>query len=79
MQPACPLTGMSDSIGDVDAITYAARFYSAVADGQSIQAAHLFSRSEIELNGLLDHDLPILACAPDVDPRATRLVTPPPA
>ncbi|MFE2945376.1 hypothetical protein ACFXKG_41130 [Streptomyces sp. NPDC059255] len=31
--------GMSDSISDGDAITYAARFYASVADGQSVQAA----------------------------------------
>ncbi len=70
--------GMSDTIGDVDAITYAARFYAAVADGQSVQAAHLLSRAAIEMNGLLDHDLPTLTCAADVDPSATKLVTPPP-
>ncbi|WP_329557937.1 hypothetical protein OG711_38265 [Streptomyces uncialis] len=70
--------GMSDTIGDADAITYAARFYAAVADGQSIQAAHLLSRVAIEMNGLLDRDLPTLACAADVDPSATKLVTPPP-
>lgn len=70
--------GMSDTIGDVDAITYAARFYAAVADGQSVQAAHLLSRVAIEMNGLLDRDLPTLACAADVDPSATKLVTPPP-
>ncbi|WP_228039877.1 CHAT domain-containing protein [Streptomyces chromofuscus] len=71
--------GMSDSIGDTDAIVYAARFYASVAEGQSIQSAHLLSRAAIELSGLQDHDLPTLACAPDVDPGATRLVTPPPA
>jgi hypothetical protein len=71
--------GMSDSIGDVDAMTYAARFYAAVADGQSVEAAHLLSQAAIEMNGLPNYDLPALAYAPDVDPRATRLVTPPPA
>ena len=29
--------GMSDTIGDIDAITYSARFYTAVGDGQSVQ------------------------------------------
>ncbi|MEU3792587.1 helicase associated domain-containing protein [Streptomyces fructofermentans] len=70
--------GMSDSINDVDAITYAARFYAAVADGQSVLAAHVLSQTAIEMNGLLDHDLPTLACAENVDPGATKLVTPPP-
>ncbi|MCI3246443.1 MULTISPECIES: hypothetical protein [Streptomyces] len=70
--------GMSDTIGDVDAITYAARFYAAVADGQSVQGAHLLSQAAVEMNGLLDHDLPTLTWATNVDPSATKLVTPPP-
>ncbi|GAA1927713.1 CHAT domain-containing protein [Streptomyces sodiiphilus] len=70
--------GMSEAIGDLDAITYAARFYATVADGQSVQAAHLLSRAAIEMNGLLGRDLPILAYAANVDPSATKLVTPPP-
>ncbi|MFE7172582.1 hypothetical protein [Streptomyces sp. NPDC057616] len=71
--------GMSDSIGDVDAITYAARFYAAVADGQSVQGAHLLSQAAIEMNGLLGHQLPTLSWTADVDPSTTKLVTPPPA
>lgn len=69
--------GMSDSIGDTDAITYAARFYASVADGQSIQAAHALGQAAVELAGLLDHDLPTLECLADVDPAAAFLVTPP--
>jgi hypothetical protein len=71
--------GMSDSIGDADAIAYAARFYASVADGQSVQGAHLLSKAAIALNGLLDDELPILAHPVDVDPGAAKLVTPPPA
>ncbi|MEV7152729.1 hypothetical protein AB0O05_40245 [Streptomyces sp. NPDC093084] len=71
--------GMSDTIGDVDALTYAARFYASIAEGQSVQGAHLLSQAAIEMNGLLDHELPTLACAADVDPSTTKLVTPPPA
>ncbi|MFD5494381.1 hypothetical protein ACFWH4_16040 [Streptomyces sp. NPDC127091] len=71
--------GMSDSIGDIDAMIYAARFYAAVAEGQSVQAAHLLSQAAIEMNGLIDHDLPTLFCAADVDPSAAKLVTPPSA
>ncbi|WP_329332669.1 hypothetical protein OG252_51990 [Streptomyces sp. NBC_01352] len=69
--------GMSDTIGDLDAIAYAARFYAAVADGQSIQGAHLTGKAAVALAGLPDHDLPTLDCAANVDPKATRLVTPP--
>ncbi|MEU6844832.1 hypothetical protein ABZ930_23470 [Streptomyces sp. NPDC046716] len=69
--------GMATSIGDVDAITYAARFYAAIAEGQSVQGAHLLGQAAVEMNGLPDHEVPVLTCAPDVDPSATRLVTPP--
>ncbi|MEU5680772.1 hypothetical protein [Streptomyces rochei] len=69
--------GMADEIGDGDAITYAARFYAAVADGQSVRAAHNLGRVAVELAGLPDHELPTLECAPDVDPSITFLVKPP--
>ncbi|WP_129308560.1 hypothetical protein [Streptomyces sp. L2] len=71
--------GMADSIGDIDAITYAARFYAAIAEGQSVQGAHLLGRAAVEMNGLPDHEVPVLTCTPDVDAGATQLVTPPPA
>jgi hypothetical protein len=69
--------GMSDEIGDTDAIYYAAQFYAAVANGQSIGSAHASGQAAVELAGLPDHELPTLAHAPDVDPRATFLVKPP--
>ncbi|GAA2358838.1 hypothetical protein [Streptomyces cuspidosporus] len=69
--------GMSDEIGDTDAIYYAAQFYAAVANGQSVGSAHASGQAAVELAGLPDHDLPILAHASDVDPRATFLVKPP--
>ncbi|MFE0677011.1 hypothetical protein [Streptomyces sp. NPDC058867] len=69
--------GMADEIGDGDAITYAARFYASVANGHSVQAAHDLGRAAVELAGLPDHELPTLACAPDVDPKVTLLVKPP--
>ncbi|EDY48903.1 CHAT domain-containing protein [Streptomyces clavuligerus] len=69
--------GMSDRMGDMAAIAYGARFYAAVAEGQSVRAAHLLGRAAVALNGLPDHDIPVLVCAADADPGATRLVTPP--
>jgi hypothetical protein len=69
--------GMADEIDDATAITYAARFYATVADGQSIQVAHLMGRARLELDGLPSHELPTLECAPDVDATATVLVQPP--
>lgn len=66
--------GMADEIEDGDAITYAAQFYAAVANGQSIKSAHLAAQAALELAGLSGADLPTLACACDVDPTTTILV-----
>ena len=68
--------GMADSIEDADAINYAAQFYAAVANGQSIISSHLSGQAALELAGLESADLPTLAWAPDVDPSATILVSP---
>ena len=68
--------GMADSIEDADAINYAAQFYAAVANGQSINSSHLSGQAALELAGLDSADLPTLAWAPDVDPSTTVLVNP---
>jgi len=68
--------GMSDEIDDGDAITYAAQFYAAVANGQSIRSAHLSGRASLELAGLAGAELPTLAWAQDVDPATAVLVQP---
>ncbi|WP_114906674.1 CHAT domain-containing protein [Ornithinimicrobium murale] len=68
--------GMADEIDDGDAINYAAQFYASIANGQSINSAHLAGRVRLELDGLDGTDLPALAWAPDVDPAATILVKP---
>jgi len=68
--------GMADEIDDGDAITYAAQFYAAVANGQSIKSAHLSAQAALELAGLSGADLPTLAWAGDVDPTSTILVQP---
>ena len=61
---------MADTIGDVDAITFATRFYRSLAESQSVAAA----RAEMEMNGLPDHDLPTIVTLPGVDPADIRLV-----
>lgn len=68
--------GMADSIDDGDAINYAAQFYAAIANGQSIRSAHLSGRAALELAGLEGSDLPTLVWAEDVDPSTTVLVHP---
>lgn len=69
--------GMTDEIGDVDAISYAAQFYSAVADGQSIEASHRAGQAALELAGLDSANVPRLACATGTDPSKAVLVQPP--
>lgn len=66
--------GMADSIADADAISYAAQFYAAIANGQSVRSAHLSGRAALELAGLDGADLPTLVCAEDVDPARAILV-----
>lgn len=69
--------GMSDSVGDADGITFATRFYRALADGQSVAAALDLARLEMEMNGLEDHDLPTLVHGPGINPDEAVLVVPP--
>ncbi len=69
--------GMSDSVGDRDAMAFAARFYAAVAEGQPVRAAFDLARAQLLLDGLPDADLPVLAAAAGIDPASVRLVVPP--
>lgn len=69
--------GMSDSIGDVDAITFATRFYRSLAEGQSVAASLAAARAEMQMNGLPDHDLPTLAAVDGLDPANVRLIIAP--
>lgn len=65
----------ADSIGDLAAATFAARFYAAVASGQSVAAAVKQGKSAVDFMGLSEgwkHD--VLARA-DIDPEAQVLVT----
>ncbi|WP_342774866.1 CHAT domain-containing protein [Myceligenerans xiligouense] len=66
--------GMSAPVGDIDAITFATRFYRSIADGQSVESALAVARVDMEMNGLTDHNLPTLIAAPGIDAGAVRLV-----
>ena len=70
--------GMSDSIGDVDAMAFAARFYATLADGESAASAYRVAKAQMELSGLPDADLPILVNDPAINPAEVKLVVPPP-
>ena len=67
--------GMDDSIHDVDAIVFAARFYSTLAEGQSVNTALTTACVQMKLDGLPDHDLPTLRAVEGVDPAEVRLIT----
>ncbi|MFC9977489.1 CHAT domain-containing protein [Spirillospora sp. NPDC127200] len=76
---AVPLAvGMSDGIKDADGMAFAARFYAALTEGQSVRGAYQVAKVQMELIGLPDADLPVLEHAPGVDPAAVKLVLPAP-
>lgn len=68
--------GMANSIDDGDALHYAAYLYSSVANGQSVNSAHMAGKAAIELAGG-EHELPYLAAASWVDATAVILVREP--
>jgi hypothetical protein len=52
VQRFAPLAiGMSGTIDDVDAITYATYLYAAIANGQSVNASHLQGKAAVQLAG----------------------------
>lgn len=69
--------GMSDSVEDGTAISYAARFYTCIADGTSLDEAHELGCAGLALTGLAGSELPQLFSAADSDPRSLILVVPP--
>ncbi|MDG4771820.1 CHAT domain-containing protein [Solwaraspora sp. WMMD792] len=66
--------GMSDRISDKAAIAFAARFYAALAEGQSVASALALSRIGLEMSGFPDAELLTLRTAPGVDPASLFLV-----
>lgn len=66
--------GMTDAIGDGDAIIYAARFYASIANGQSIASAHAAGLVALEFAGL-SPSIAVLQADDGMDPAAAVLVT----
>lgn len=66
--------GMDAAIPDSDAISYATRFYASIANGQSIQSAHLAGQVALELAGAEESEIPTLAAAQGLDPTQAILV-----
>ncbi len=73
--------GMTDSIGDAAALTFAARFYASLTDGQSVLASYRLAKVQMagSSSSAADADLPVLAHDPVVDPSVVRLVVPHPS
>lgn len=68
--------GMADEIGDPDAMSFSARFYTAIADGQSVASAFDAALVQMEMDGMDDADLPVLRARDGVDPGEQPLVIP---
>lgn len=69
--------GMSDSINDASAVTFAARFYSGIASAQSIATAVEQAKVSLLAASLDGAELPEVRTREDVDPSELVLVTPP--
>lgn len=69
--------GMSEAISDLAAVTFAARFYAAVASAQSVAAAVEQAKTAMQMAALGDSDLPEIRTREGVDSSSLMLVTPP--
>ncbi|WP_202867933.1 hypothetical protein [Kribbella pittospori] len=65
--------GMDGEIDDTDAITYATGLYASIANGHSVNSAHMAGKAAVELAGG-EYELPSLVAAVDVNPTAVKLV-----
>ena len=59
---------MRDSVSDLAATAFAAKFYAAVAAGQSVKSAFAQGKVAVETASLNEADTPELLVAPGVDP-----------
>lgn len=68
--------GMAESITDLAAVIFAARFYAAIASAQSVATAVEQARTAMQMASLEDSHLPEIRTREDVDPTSLVLVTP---
>lgn len=76
LQTVPVVLGMADTVTDLAAITFAARFYAAIASAQSVATAVEQARAAMQMASLEDADLPQLRTRDDVDPTRLVLVRP---
>lgn len=77
LQTVPTVIGMSESITDLAAITFATRFYAAVASAQSVGTAVEQAKTAMQMASLEDSDLPEVRTRENVDPATLVLVQPP--
>ncbi|MBX9366226.1 CHAT domain-containing protein [Streptomyces sp. WAC04114] len=77
LQTAPTVIGMSDEINDASAVTFAARFYSAIASAQSVSTAVEQAKVSMIAASLDGAELPVLRTRDGVDPGDLILVKPP--
>lgn len=77
LQTIPAVIGMSDSIGDTDAIVFATAFYAAIASAQSVASSMEQGKVRMEAASLGGSDLPELRTRDGVDPLDLILVTAP--
>lgn len=65
--------GMSESIGDSTAISFAAAFYQALGFGKDIETAFRLGCAQVDLEGIDEHDAPQLLCT-KVNPKEITFV-----
>jgi CHAT domain len=67
--PAKAIVAMGDSIGDLAATGFAAKFYAAIAAGQSLHSAFAQGKVAVEAVSIDEADTPELVLAENVNPK----------
>lgn len=76
LQTVPAVIGMSESITDLAATLFAAKFYAAIASAQSVATAVEQAKASMQLAGLADYELPEIRTREGVNPTDLLLVTP---
>lgn len=74
LQTVPTVIGMSESITDLAAVTFAAQFYSGIASAQSVATAVEQAKTKMQLAALEDSELPQIRTRDDVDAKKLILV-----
>jgi hypothetical protein len=69
LPPAKAIVAMGDSIGDLAATAFAAKFYAAIAAGQSLHSAFAQGKVAVEAVSIDEADTPELFLAQNVNPK----------